>query len=69
METPKTEKQYIIETIDLLSDDLITELSNFVNYLHYKSQKEVSSDAKGSSFLLSIAALGASGETNVSQAR
>jgi Protein of unknown function (DUF2281) len=67
MDTLTTDRQTLIEAINALPDEKLIELASFVEYLQYKStrQKEVSNH--GSSFLMSIAGLGASAETNVSE--
>jgi hypothetical protein len=43
------------------------ELASFVEYLQYKSTRQKEVNNHGSSFLMSIAGLGASAETDVSE--
>ncbi len=59
-------RQQLIEEIKTLPEDALAELSSFVAYLRYKSVEQ-KPEATQSNFLLSIAGLGTSGETNVSE--
>jgi|688.fasta_scaffold38788_4 hypothetical protein len=65
--TPKIERKQIIESINNLPDNNLVELAMFIDYLRYKSTQSQELQETNSSFLLSIAGLGASGETDISE--
>lgn len=65
MNNPISKRQQIIEEIDTLPEDALAELGSFIAYLHNKSVEQ-KPEAPKANFLLSIAGLGTSGETNVS---
>lgn len=66
MNTSSTKRQQIIESINTLPEDSLSELINFVDYLHYKlAQKQPQKTSVN--FLLSVAKLGSSMEKNVSE--
>jgi hypothetical protein len=65
--TPKIERQQIIEFINNLPDNNLVELAMFIDYLRYKSTQSQERQESNSSFLLSIAGLGASGKTDISE--
>ncbi|HAN75614.1 MAG TPA: hypothetical protein DCQ51_11345 [Planktothrix sp. UBA8407] len=65
--TPKIERQQIIEFINNLPDNNLVELAMFIDYLRYKSTQSQEMTDSNSSFLLSIAGLGTSGETDISE--
>ncbi|MBN3938721.1 DUF2281 domain-containing protein [Nostoc sp. NMS9] len=67
MDTLTTDRQTLIEAINALPDEKLIELANFVEYLQYKSIRQKEVNNHGSSFLMSIAGLGASAETDVSE--
>lgn len=67
MDTLTTNRQTLIEAINALPDEKLIELASFVEYLQYKSTMQKEVDNHKSSFLMSIAGLGASGETDVSE--
>jgi len=56
----------LIEAIKTLPEESLAELSSFVNYLRYKSA-DTPSQKSGKDFLLSIAGLGQSEESDVSE--
>jgi hypothetical protein len=66
MSTLPTERQQIIEAINTLSEESLSELRMFIEYLQYRSLQKVIDEPK-TNFLLSIAGLGDSGEANVSE--
>ncbi|MBW4581599.1 MAG: DUF2281 domain-containing protein [Tildeniella nuda ZEHNDER 1965/U140] len=66
MNTPIAKRQQIIEEIDTLPEDALSELVSFIEYLRHKSVEQKSA-APQPNFLLSIAGLGTSGETTVSE--
>lgn len=67
MDTLTTNRQTLIEAINALPDEKLIELASFVEYLQYKSTRQKEVNNHGSSFLMSIAGLGASAETDVSE--
>jgi len=66
MDTLTKNREQIIDLIKTLPEDSLTELINFVDYLHYKAT-EKQSQKTSKNFLLSIAALGNSVEKDVSE--
>lgn len=64
---PKIERKKIIDFINKMPDDNLLELAMFIDYLRYKSTQSPEITESDSSFLLSIAGLGASGETDTSE--
>lgn len=67
MDTLTTDRQKLIEVINALPDEKLIELASFVEYLQYKSTRQKEVDNHKSSFLMSIAGLGASTENNISE--
>ncbi|MEH1997259.1 MAG: hypothetical protein V7L00_00495 [Nostoc sp.] len=67
MDTLTTDRQRLIEVINALPDEKLIELASFVEYLQYKSTRQKEVDNHKSSFLMSIAGLGASTENNISE--
>lgn len=65
--TPKIERKQIIEFVNNLPDNNLVELAMFIDYLRYKSTQSQELQETNSSFLLSIAGLGSSGETDISE--
>lgn len=59
------QKQELIQSINALPDEALIELANFLEYLQYKTRHQKTSPPQ-QNFLLSIAALGQSGETDIS---
>lgn len=57
----------LIEAIKTLPEASLLELNSFVNYLRYKVAEEIPAKQSGKDFLLSIAGLGESDETDVSE--
>jgi len=66
MNTSTEERQRLIEAVNALPAEALTELASFIDYLHYKSTQP-SAKQSGSAFLLSIAGLGISQEQDVSE--
>jgi Protein of unknown function (DUF2281) len=66
MDTLTTNRERIIESIQTLPDESLTELINFVDYLRYKATEKQPQETS-SNFLLSVAGLGASIEKNISE--
>jgi transcriptional regulator with AAA-type ATPase domain len=56
----------LIQSINTLPDEALTELVNFLEYLKYKTLHQKPQPSQ-QNFLLSIAALGQSGQTNISE--
>lgn len=65
--TPKIERKQLIEFINELPDANLAELAMFLDYLRYKSTQAQEIQETDSSFLMSIAGLGDSGETDISE--
>jgi hypothetical protein len=60
------QKQELIQSIDTLPDEALIELANFLEYLQYKIRHSKTPQSQ-QNFLLSIAALGQSGQTDISE--
>jgi hypothetical protein len=67
MERTAVDRQELIETVSTLPDEVLLELANFLDYLRYKSVQPKNSDSNASSFLLAIAGLGNSSQTDISE--
>lgn len=71
MNSTTVTRNKIIEAMGSLSEESLSELASFIDYLHYKSGTAESaqepSEGSPSNFLLSIAGLGSSGETDISE--
>jgi hypothetical protein len=72
MDTLTPEHQQIVQAIQHLPTEVLPELANFIEYLRYKITRSASSEKNleapsGSTFLLSIAGLGASVEDDLSE--
>jgi len=66
MSSSAVNRQTLLESVNLLPDDLLLELASFIDYLRYKSTQPVPEENASASFLSSITGLGASGEGNLS---
>ena len=66
MSTPILDRTQLIESIKALPDDSLVELSNFVSYLKFKKAM-VTPKMTGQECLLSIAGIGHSGESDISE--
>ncbi|ANV85835.1 hypothetical protein AWQ21_14990 (plasmid) [Picosynechococcus sp. PCC 7003] len=60
------ERQHLIHAVEILPDEVLTELTSFLDYLSYKTQQQQSQESQ-QNFLLNIAGLGHSGEHNISE--
>lgn len=60
------QKQELIQSINTLPDEALSELANFLEYLQYKIRHQKTSPPQ-QNFLLSIAALGQSGQADISE--
>ncbi|GAB4364772.1 MAG: hypothetical protein Kow00121_00740 [Elainellaceae cyanobacterium] len=67
MNAPAANRQKLIEMVNTLPDNVLVELASFIDYLHYKSSQPHETEERGSAFLLSIAGLGTSKDSNVSE--
>ncbi|PPT05243.1 hypothetical protein CKA32_005872 [Geitlerinema sp. FC II] len=67
MSETTAERQHLIERINDLPDEVIGELENFLDYLHYKTAQRKEIDSSPQNVLLSIAGLGESGQQDVSE--
>jgi len=64
------ERQSLLEAVKALPDEALVELSNFLDYLHYKAahQRELTTHSShSSSFLLAVTGLGNSGQQDISE--
>jgi hypothetical protein len=66
MKTSTEKRQQIVKEINTLPEDSLSELTSFIQYLHYKSLQKKPEKPKAN-FLLSVAGLGTSAETDVSE--
>lgn len=60
------ERQNLIAALQTLPDEALTELASFVEYLRYKTLSPSPSEPTNQNFLLTIAGLGESGQSDVS---
>jgi hypothetical protein len=67
MERTAVDRQKLIETVSALPDEALLELASFLDYLCYKSVQPKKSDSNDSNFLLAVAGLGASSQTDISE--
>jgi len=61
------ERQTLIEAVNTLPDDALLELANFVEYLCYKTVQRQSIEPSSQNFLLAVAGLGSSGQSDISE--
>jgi Apea-like HEPN len=59
------ERQNLIEAVNALPDEVLIELTSFVEYLRYKTVQPQNAEPPGQNFLLTIAGLGNSGQTDI----
>ncbi len=64
---PKIERDKLIKFIHEMPDNNLAELAIFIDYLRYKSSQSQTIKESDSSFLMSIAGFGTSGETDISE--
>lgn len=67
MDASTRQREFILEIINTLPDDSLSELVSFVDYLRYKSTVQQQKEKSSINFLLSVAELGTSAENNVSE--
>lgn len=67
MNRTTVDRQELIETVSALPDKVLLELASFLGYLRYKSVQSQKSDSNASNFLLAVAGLGASSQTDISE--
>lgn len=67
MDTPTAERQKLLEVVSALPDEALSELSSFLDYLHYKSAQRNELSDNATSFLSTVTGLGASGQEDVSE--
>jgi Protein of unknown function (DUF2281) len=60
------ERQNLIEAVNTLPDEVLIELTSFVEYLRYKTVQHQNSKPPVQNFLLTVAGLGKSGQTDIS---
>jgi hypothetical protein len=61
------ERQNLIEAVNALPDEALIELTSFIEYLRYKTVEPQNSKPLGQNFLLTVAGLGKSGQTDISE--
>ncbi len=61
------ERQNLIKAVNDLPDEVLIELSSFVEYLHYKTLQSPIAEPPKQNFLLTVAGLGQSGQSNISE--
>lgn len=66
MDTLSQNRAQLIESVETLPEELLAELDSFLKYLKFKAS-EPASKKVGNDFLLSIAGLGESQETDISE--
>jgi hypothetical protein len=59
------ERQALIEAVNTLPEEVLTELTSFVDYLQFKAVQPKSPEPSQQNFLLAIAGLGESGQANI----
>jgi hypothetical protein len=73
MDALTANRQQIVKAIENLPIEVLPELANFVEYLHYKANRRTSvsertvEENSGSAFLLSIVGIGTSAENDFYQ--
>lgn len=60
------ERQNLIESVRTLPEDVLIELTNFVDYLRYKAVQPKPPEPSQQNFLLTVAGIGQSGQSNTS---
>jgi Protein of unknown function (DUF2281) len=66
MSNATKERQNLIEAVNALPDEALTELVSFVEYLRYKTLQPENSKLPKQNFLLAVAGLGNSGRADTS---
>lgn len=66
MDISSLKRQQLIEEINTLPEDFLPELGSFIEYLRYKAVEQ-KPEGSHANFLLSVAGLGTSAETDVSE--
>lgn len=59
-------RQNLVEAVNALPDDALIELASFLDYLRYKTVQNQDTKPPTQNFLLTVAGLGNSGQTNIS---
>ena len=60
------ERQNLIESVRTLPEDVLIELTNFVEYLCYKAVQPQNPAPPQQNFLLTVAGIGQSGQSDIS---
>ncbi len=66
MSKTTVERQNLIEAVNTLPDEVLIELTSFVEYLRYKTVQPQNAEPPVQNFLLTVAGLGNSGQTDIS---
>jgi hypothetical protein len=61
------ERQKLIEAVSTLPDEALFELASFLDYLSYKSLQQRTPARNANNFLLAVAGLGSSGQSDISE--
>ena len=67
MDRTTVERQKLIEAVNALPDEVLIELSSFVEYLRYKTVQRQTPEPPKQNFLLTVAGLGKSGQPDISE--
>lgn len=67
MSETTVERQTLVEAINALPDNTLIELASFLDYLRYKTLQRQTTEPPKQNFLLTVAGLGNSGQTDVSE--
>lgn len=67
MDRTTVERQKLIEAIDTLPDEALSELASFLGYLRYKSFQQEQPSNHSANFLVAVAGLGKSEQQDVSE--
>jgi hypothetical protein len=66
MSSATGERQNLIEAVNALPDEVLIELAGFVEYLRYKTFQRQNPEPPKQNFLLTVAGLGKSGQSDIS---
>ncbi|MCW6037013.1 DUF2281 domain-containing protein [Spirulina subsalsa FACHB-351] len=66
MSKPTVERQNLISAVNTLPDEMLNELASFIEYLRYKTVQHQPSAPPKQNFLLTVAGIGNSGQSDIS---
>lgn len=67
MDRTTVERQQLLEAVNTLPEEALSELASFLDYLNYKSAQRRDANNQSASFLVAVAGLGSSGQQDVSE--